>query len=209
MPRDSNIQTNKSSKVQDGDSCDKLTVTFSISLKDFYFLNPEVYTNCTNLDLGVAYCVQSVGSIANYTGYSTSYFFTLTSANYSTTTLTTATAYPTPIITAASQLPIASGSATDCSEYRNYEPIPAIVDQSQGTDAALFTSLVNNCSYIVSMYSLDLDTFLGLNPTLSNDSCALQSGYSYCLYEGAEPVPCTFSTFINASFILAKCSWSV
>ncbi|CZR70102.1 uncharacterized protein PAC_20003 [Phialocephala subalpina] len=172
--------------IQDGDYCDKLSITFGISLQDFYYLNPEVNTNCTNLDLGVAYCVQAVGSIATYTGYSTSYFFTLTAANYSTTTISTSTTYPTPYVTAASQLPLASGSATNCTEYRNYEPVPAVIDQSQGTDEALFNSFVNNCSYLVGIYDLDLDTFLNLNPTLSNVSCALEPGYSYCLFQGVE-----------------------
>ncbi|GFF73104.1 hypothetical protein IFM60648_03853 [Aspergillus lentulus] len=38
-----------------------------ISLNDFYFLHPEIDANCTDLMLGIAYCVEAVGGIPTTT----------------------------------------------------------------------------------------------------------------------------------------------
>jgi hypothetical protein len=48
--------------VELGDDCSRVTVAQGISLSDFYFLNPGINENCTNLLAGVSYCVQPVGS---------------------------------------------------------------------------------------------------------------------------------------------------
>ena len=56
--------------VSVGDYCSYITVQQSISLKDFYFLNPEINsTDCSNLLLGYSYCVAPVGDISTYPGY--------------------------------------------------------------------------------------------------------------------------------------------
>ena len=168
-------------KIQDGDYCDKLSVTYSIALKDFYFLNPEINTNCTNLLLGLAYCVQAVGNIATYSGYSTSQFFSLTSASYSTETTTTATEYPVPSVTNEPQLPTASGTVPSCSIYRNYETVSPIIDQSQSADITLVTDFINSCTYLTGAYGVDITDLLSWNPSLTADNCTLKSGYSYCI----------------------------
>lgn len=73
------------SQVQDGDYCDSVSSAQNIALKDFYFLNPEINANCTNLLPGLAYCVQPVRDIAIYDNYlKTTNSITLTSASYST-----------------------------------------------------------------------------------------------------------------------------
>ncbi|KAL4866939.1 hypothetical protein BDV12DRAFT_198666 [Aspergillus spectabilis] len=54
--------------VVEGDQCALISVQFSLSLGDFYFLNPEIDPNCTNLWLGEAYCVAPVGTITSYLG---------------------------------------------------------------------------------------------------------------------------------------------
>ncbi|KAJ9367087.1 hypothetical protein DTO282E5_8205 [Paecilomyces variotii] len=59
-------------KVQSGDTCDSITNEFDISLTDFEFLNPQLDMNCTDLWLGNSYCVQPVGNIKTYSGYSVS-----------------------------------------------------------------------------------------------------------------------------------------
>lgn len=47
--------------VQSGDYCNLVTMKYSISLEDFVFLNPSINSNCTNLLLGISYCVEPVG----------------------------------------------------------------------------------------------------------------------------------------------------
>lgn len=48
--------------VVEGDTCASISVSSGISLDDFYFLNPSVDSNCTNLILEESYCVKPVGS---------------------------------------------------------------------------------------------------------------------------------------------------
>ncbi|KGO65816.1 Peptidoglycan-binding Lysin subgroup [Penicillium italicum] len=55
--------------IQDGDMCDTVASIFSISEKDFYFLNPQLNNTCDSLWLNNSYCVQAVGSIQTYSGY--------------------------------------------------------------------------------------------------------------------------------------------
>ncbi|KAI0364298.1 hypothetical protein BV20DRAFT_1125711 [Pilatotrama ljubarskyi] len=43
--------------IMSGDSCGTIETTFSISLSDFRTWNPEVNAQCTNIVLGLAYCV--------------------------------------------------------------------------------------------------------------------------------------------------------
>ncbi|KAL3248312.1 hypothetical protein ABHI18_012097 [Aspergillus niger] len=58
--------------IQDGDTCDRVSEIFFIPENDFYFLNPQLDNNCAYLLLGNSYCVQAVGSIQTYSGYSSS-----------------------------------------------------------------------------------------------------------------------------------------
>ncbi|KUI70318.1 hypothetical protein VM1G_06273 [Cytospora mali] len=58
--------------IQDGDECDTVASEFGISLDNFYFLNPQLNGSCGSLWLGNAYCVEAVGNIATYSGYTTS-----------------------------------------------------------------------------------------------------------------------------------------
>lgn len=65
-----NTNCSKYYQVGDDDSCALIAQIYSISLADFYFLNPEVNsTSCNNLYLGYSYCVQPVGDISTYAGY--------------------------------------------------------------------------------------------------------------------------------------------
>lgn len=167
--------------MQDGDYCDKVSVQFGIALSDFYFLNPEINSNCTNLLLGLAYCIQAVGSIATYSGYSTSQYFSLTSANYTTTALTTVTDYPAPVYTTDALLPLASGSLTNCVVNRNYRVIPAIMDQSQSPDMSLFKNYINSCEYLAGTYGVSITNLLSWNPSFNASNCTMQAGNSYCV----------------------------
>ncbi|KAF2719531.1 carbohydrate-binding module family 50 protein [Polychaeton citri CBS 116435] len=156
--------------VQENDDCAHVSLTSSISISDFYFLNPEINANCTNLQLAVAYCVEPVGDIATYSGYktSTNSYITVPPATFSSvnTGIPPASSNPGYSYT-MSALPEASGTLKDCSEYRNYDD----------------TNGLNDCSYIAYAFHLTTDQLLAWNPSLSSDlsSCDLQSGYSYCV----------------------------
>ena len=63
------IDTDSDAQIIEGDTCGLVSVANYLSLSDFYFLNPEINENCTNLELGVAYCVEPVGNLATYSGY--------------------------------------------------------------------------------------------------------------------------------------------
>lgn len=150
-----------------------LSVEFSITLSDFLFLNPEVYSNCTNLDLGVAYCVFPVGNIATYSGYKAppTLSITVPPATFSSvnTAIPSATNNPNPSYKFQQQ-PMASGTLQGCVSYANYN--------DNTTDSSL-----NSCSYISYAYSVGLPDLLAWNPSLSKNEtdCALQSGHSYCV----------------------------
>lgn len=161
------------SQVQAKDDCGKLSIAYSITLSDFLFLNPEVYSNCTNLLLGVAYCVFPVGNIATYSGYKApptisitvppATFSPVNTANPSTTN------YPNPGYR-FQQLPMASGTAQGCASYANYN--------DNTTDGRF-----NSCSYVAYAYGVDFSDLLTWNPSLSKNEtdCAFQPGYSYCV----------------------------
>ncbi|KAF2000149.1 carbohydrate-binding module family 50 protein [Amniculicola lignicola CBS 123094] len=167
--------------VQDGDYCESISVRQNIALQDFYFLNPSIDKNCTNLWLDTAYCVQAVGDINTYPNYpySSSAVYTLTSSAYvttssvSTSTVPSATPYVRP--------PHAPGTKTDCEGYVDYIPVTPFQDQSQSENVRLVTEQMNSCEFASSGYPVSYDDFLKWNPSLASiKPCYLQANYSYC-----------------------------
>ncbi|KAI2720884.1 hypothetical protein CBS147332_4124 [Penicillium roqueforti] len=155
--------------VGEGDTCSLVTVANSISLVDFYFLNPEIDANCTNLELGEAYCIAAVGDISTYSGYPvTTPLFTVTTASFPAvdTSIPTTTSDPGFIYT-PTYLPTAPDTRTDCVRYVNY-------DNS--------TYNLNSCKWIAWLNEVTTANFLSWNPSLNSDlsACAMQPGYSYC-----------------------------
>lgn len=160
-------------QVQAGDNCARLSLAYSLTLEDFFFLNPEVYSNCTNLLLGVAYCVFPVGDIATYSGYEAppTLAITVPPATFSSvnTAIPTATNHPDPDFE-ITYLPKAPDTLEDCADYANY--------LENATDPE-----VNSCETITYAYSVSFSDLLDWNPSLAQDEadCALQPGYSYCV----------------------------
>lgn len=158
--------------MQSGDTCGQLSVANGISLSDFYFLNPEINSNCTNLELGVAYCVEAVGNIATYSGYSTSTSsgssITVPPASFSSVNTAIQTSTPTGYAYTQSLMPTASGTISGCSVYANY---------NASVNAA------SDCDYVAFAYQVTTDQLLVWNPSLSSNlsTCNLQDGYSYCV----------------------------
>jgi hypothetical protein len=162
--------------VQEDDTCGLLSEEFSISLQNFYFLNPEINANCTNLDLGIAYCVEPVGNVATYSGYSfttASAAYTVPLATFSSVNTAIPSATGNPGYTATtSLLPTASGTLNGCNTYRNY-------DNS--------TNGVNGCSAIASAYDVTISQLLSWNPSLPSNQtiCYFLSGFSYCVLQSS------------------------
>ncbi|GKZ21588.1 hypothetical protein AbraCBS73388_007489 [Aspergillus brasiliensis] len=154
--------------VEEDDNCALVSVRFSLALSDFYFLNPEIDANCTNLELGEAYCVAPVGPLTTYSGYPvTTPFIVITSATFPSvnTAIPTASSHPGYVAT-SSLLPTASGTVADCTTYRNYDD----------------TNGLNDCSYIAAAEGVTTDELLAWNPSLPATNCVFQSGNSYCVY---------------------------
>ncbi|KAK7915205.1 hypothetical protein PG985_012908, partial [Apiospora marii] len=160
-------------QVQTGDTCGKLSIAYSLPLSDFLFLNPEVYSNCTNLLLGVAYCVFPVGSIATYSGYKPAPTMPITvppvTFPFVNTENPSPTSHPNPGFT-WHQLPMASGTFEGCASCADYDDTT--------TDAS-----TNSCSFIAYLYWVEVSDLIVWNPSLSKNEteCALQPGHSYCV----------------------------
>ena len=135
----------------------------SISLRDFYFLNPSInISDCLNLWLETSYCVKAVGDINTYKGYpySTSPIYTLTSPNYVTTTVALINTVK-PIVTPILELPLAPGSLTEdqgCLEFANYRVVTPQRDQPQQRDVPAFTNTINNRDFVSASFGV-LKTF--------------------------------------------------
>ncbi|BDD61511.1 hypothetical protein MAP00_006553 [Monascus purpureus] len=137
-----------------------------------FFLNPEIDQNCTNLELGAAYCVEAVGSISTYSGYptttSTPWITVLPATFSSVDTLIPTSTSGVGYNCTTSLLPTASGTIPGCERYRNY-------DNS--------SEAYNDCSYVAFAYQETTDDLLQWNPSLSTNlsACDFQAGYSYCV----------------------------
>ncbi|KAL1640089.1 hypothetical protein SLS58_007356, partial [Diplodia intermedia] len=177
--------------VVEGDYCALVSSQNGIALSDFYFLNPEIDANCTNLELAKAYCVAPVGTISTYSGYGGAIITsgacatafapatcfgdtaTLTSVPFiaANATILVTRASTTATATAAPS-PTAPGTASGCSIYGEY-----LSASSEEIEAE-----INSCSAVASFYEVNLSDLLAWNPSLDNSSsCALEEGYRYCV----------------------------
>ncbi|KAJ6007240.1 hypothetical protein N7540_011216 [Penicillium herquei] len=160
-------------EVSPGDYCAMLTMKFAIALSDFYFLNPEVNSNCSNLWSNQSYCVEAVGDISTYPGYlPTTATPTMPSTTGNTliwSDLATATApvYPT-ITSTATSYPLANGSLTNCFEM------------FENTFGAIW------CYEAASLFGIGVADFIRWNPSVLNGdnytiyNCNLQNETQYC-----------------------------
>ncbi|KAJ5218703.1 uncharacterized protein N7498_000802 [Penicillium cinerascens] len=170
VPTDAQPQTSTDCgnwhKVITDEDCSTISLKYTISLSDFYFLNPQVDSSCSNLWANTSYCVKAVGNIATYSGYP------VTTASYTFTKLPSTTYTPTPVATASLQ-PTASGTIADCSLYQN----------AFGSNVANVTSL-NACYIWAVVAGVAVDDLLRWNPSLSPENCVFESEYSYCIISG-------------------------
>jgi hypothetical protein len=122
--------------------------------------------------LGVAYCIEAVGTITTYTNYTNTAVVTVPPANFSSvnTAIPTAANPAGPTVT-PTILPAAAGTISGCVVYRNY-------DNTNGNNA---------CSDVAIVYGITFNQLLSWNPSLSStaSTCQLQSGFSYCVQQSA------------------------
>ncbi|KAJ5120356.1 uncharacterized protein N7515_009744 [Penicillium bovifimosum] len=105
-------------RIGTGETCDAVVKKSGISMSDFLFLNSEINEKCTNLQLGVYYCVQAVGYITTYPGYGG------TSDDYTKVSMTAVpSSVPRPDYPGALPnnsypvIPLANGTRKDCYDY--------------------------------------------------------------------------------------------
>jgi hypothetical protein len=159
-------------QIQAGDTCALVSIANSIALADFYFLNPEINKDCTNLLLGIAYCVKAVGNIHTYSGYTitnTALPVTVPPASFPSVN----TAIPTPssdpgFTYTVSLLPTAPGTIPGCDVYQN---------------SANASSPWNDCSNAAYANQVSPSELMTWNPSLSRNlsMCELKPGFSYCV----------------------------
>ncbi|KAG9668275.1 hypothetical protein KCU99_g6485, partial [Aureobasidium melanogenum] len=186
-----------------GDECGTLSVANGITLQDFYFLNPEINSQCTNLLLNISYCVQPVGDISSYANYTASggVAQSITVPPNTFSSVNTAIATSTAVAGFDYQytwLPQAPGTSDDCAWYANYS-----------------SSGLMDCTDVAEEYAITTDQLLSWNPSLSSDlgNCSLQSGYSYCVQTTSATVdpsrndctPINATTIMNGTSLNCDC----
>lgn len=169
-----------------GDTCSAISLANNLSLADFYFLNPYLNINCTNLWLDTAYCVAPVGDINTYPGHPTPTrtgpWATISIPPVTfppvNTDITTGTGDPGYAVTGTALLPKASGTVQGCGVYRNYD-----------ADAAE----LNTCGYLAYAYQVSVEQLRKWNPSLASGECVLQAGFSYCVESAGAGTPSKLS----------------
>ncbi|OAL43793.1 hypothetical protein IQ07DRAFT_523494 [Pyrenochaeta sp. DS3sAY3a] len=153
--------------TKEGDICGTISLAYSISLDDFYFLNRQVDNTCSNLWLNTSYCVKPVGNVATYSGYPTP---------------TPGTVFPKPTPTPEttySQIvlpPLASkaaGTIDGCVTYENAYP--------QSLYELYGNKEINGCGVWAIDAGVSIQDLIAWNPSLSAENCALKPGQSYCI----------------------------
>ena len=157
-------------------------------MNDFYFLNPQINHNCSNLWSNTSYCVQPVGNIQTYSGYPTPTPGTI----FPKPTPPPTSAFP-PVVTDALST-TAPGTIEGCQEYENAfsESVASIVGQS--------LDYLNSCDLWAADSGVSVDDLLAWNPSLSSANCTLQPGNSYCVLK------CKF--LIHSPPVMLECMFS-
>ncbi|TLD08606.1 uncharacterized protein PgNI_07373 [Pyricularia grisea] len=150
--------------ITDGGTCAAASVAFGITLDDFYFLNPQVDSSCSNLWLGYAYCVAAVGDIQTYPGYPVT-------APATSFTRPPAEPEPTSTFELPPPGPRASGTIEDCFFYEDAWPFEFVAENPGW----------NSCERWAKYGGVTVEELVAWNPSLEGVECELKSGFSYCV----------------------------
>jgi len=158
--------------VESGDYCNLVTMRYGISLEDFVFLNPSINSNCTNLLLGISYCVEPVGDINTYPGRPGYYTPGPTGLPFTKVTFAPASTTWTPQF---NRTPLSPGTRDDCYSY---------FDGSQMQTNISGTNFRHQCDLAASVYDVTLEELLTWNPELgtnaSTTNCSFKKSVRYC-----------------------------
>ncbi|KAK3332585.1 hypothetical protein B0T19DRAFT_439410 [Cercophora scortea] len=171
-------------QVQQGDTCDGIIAAAGLTVSPSMFVawNPNINVVCSNL-LGL---VGDYICLSRPDGLLTPNI-TLPSAAVPAT----ATAWPTFVPTPTPQLPLAPGTVTGCTSYRNYKDT-TVYDNFYQPKIPLDTDLANNCYFVAAFYDITFDQLQAWNPSLNGtdtSNCTFAAGYSYCVENGNTPLP--------------------
>ncbi|KAM0239436.1 hypothetical protein ACHAP5_008358 [Fusarium lateritium] len=201
--------------VTAGEDCGDFTLKYEITLKDFIFLNPHVWENCTNVYKDYYYCVRPVGYISTYPGYLPT---TVADDRWIPVTGT-----PVPIgrgtpfdnLKSGPIIPIANDTRQDC--YR-YFVIPNITMAPLAADC---WSMASAWEITRENPSLDDSSRKGPGSSSYNFPCTVSENVSYCVRlesptavpgprkEKAPPNPRAAGEVQNCtSWFAAKTGWS-
>ncbi|GFF82844.1 hypothetical protein IFM47457_05936, partial [Aspergillus lentulus] len=154
----------------------KMGISMGISLNDFYFLHPEIDANCTDLMLGIAYCVEAVGGIPFRVLHHLCSILLLEPWHrvelripadrntYCVAGPTTFTSTTTPASSTATTgaVPTETGIISTCKTY--YTAVEG-----------------DSCWSIEQAYGVRADDFVSWNLAVGEDCSGLWLGYSYCV----------------------------
>lgn len=173
--------------VQAGDYCNLLAMRFGISLSDLLFLNAGLNSNCTNLFAQESYCVEPVGDINSYPGYTNNpNIGNLTGTAGSFSSFSGATYIP-PLFAGFNRT-LANRTVATCGDY---------LDGADYQDDLTGTFYASNCELAASVYGITVANLLTWNPSLganatgsSAAACAFNPAFWYCAgYGGDYPDP--------------------
>lgn len=164
-------------QVEEGDYCDKIANDASLATDDFYFLNQGLNENCSNLELGTAYCVKPVGDITTYPGYKVdgpSTTFTRPPTSTISVPIPTETLHPR-----------APGTIDSCETYVN--AFDAAAEEERFGPQPWYDEM-NECTTYAGIYGVTLADMREWNPSLSEDDegCRFDPDYSYCVVKGEQ-----------------------
>ncbi|KAL2813346.1 hypothetical protein BDW59DRAFT_167529 [Aspergillus cavernicola] len=165
---DVNTRCGKYYVIKTGDYCQAIAMANSIEVNDFYFLNPDIDRNCTNLWLDYSYCVLPVGNIMTYSGYATptgslsipTWRPTITGTYTPWESLPEVTWTSKEPIPTSTSFPLAKGTRKDCLEYEDntFGDVP--------------------CNWLAT--KVDNVRFAEWNPSVNYWHCLLTNGTRYC-----------------------------
>ncbi|KAJ9156077.1 carbohydrate-binding module family 50 protein [Pleurostoma richardsiae] len=189
---DTNVDCGEYYDVIAGDDCGTIELRFSISLKDFLFLNPEVWSNCTNLWADTSYCVAPVGAISTYSGYTTP-----TSTFSITPESSTPISWYDPFASngtseAAVSIPLANNTRTDCWDYTWWNSSKSSVPSCWDVAAS---NEITGEQFVLWNPSLDANLTVSDNATTTvyDYPCTIAPSLSYCVGL-ASPTPLVSTT---------------
>ncbi|KAJ7174357.1 hypothetical protein C8R46DRAFT_1189193 [Mycena filopes] len=138
-------------EIQAGDTCFAIEVEYGITDDEFRLWNPEIDSNCGNIEVGLSYCVFGPTIFTTLSG---TFTFTPTSAMSSSATSASASAVPTNI---------ASGTITSgCLQYYTIQPN-------------------DNCALIDTQFSISFSQFVAWNPEVNSDCSNIILDEAYCV----------------------------